>query len=329
MSSYFYHIRYFSSRSIQEYIHTQIGTIQEKFVKSKQFWLLVHKYLNTTYILEFFKKSMMLLRKLRTTLSFVQSSRFLQRNVKLFSTTDSGPEDKGPAKKAKLTGASAKELIFYPTILYSHLPPHRFPPHCFLENDENDKNDEPIWNLGESMKFVEVTEFKGETRIDIREYYVDRNTMETKPGKKGISLNCKQYQKLKTLISEIDQKLLELDEDDEGLATPHRYLDFLDTDDTSDRFPPHCFLENDENDKNDEPTWNLGGGMKFVKVTEFKGETRIDIRAYYVDKNTMETKPGKRGISLNCEQFQKLKTLIPEIDQKLLELYDDDKGDNF
>jgi len=259
---------------------------------------------------------MMLLRKLRTTLSFVQSSRFLQRNVKLFSTTDSGPEDKGPAKKAKLTGASAKELIFYPTILYSHLPPHRFPPHCFLENDENDKNDEPIWNLGESMRFVEVTEFKGETRIDIREYYVDRNTMETKPGKKGISLNCKQYQKLKTLISEIDQKLLELlelDEDDEeSAASLHRYLDFLDTD-----------------EPNDEPTWNLGGGMKFVKVTEFKGETRIDIRAYYVDKNTMETKPGKRGISLNCEQFQKLKTLIPEIDQKLLELDDDDKGDNF
>ena len=316
MSSYFYHIRYFSSRSIQEYIHTQIGTIQEKFVKSKQFWLLVHKYLNTTYILEFFKKSMMLLRKLRTTLSFVQSSRFLQRNVKLFSTTDSGPEDKGPAKKAKLTGASAKELIFYPTILYSHLPPHRFPPHCFLENDENDKNDEPIWNLGESMRFVEVTEFKGETRIDIREYYVDPNTMETKPGKKGISLNCKQYQKLKTLISEIDQKLLELlelDEDDEeSAASLHRYLDFLDTD-----------------EPNDEPTWNLGGGMKFVKVTEFKGETRIDIRAYYVDKNTMETKPGKRGISLNYEQYQKLKTLIPEIDQKLLELYDDDKGDNF
>ena len=31
--------------------------------------------------------------------------------------------------------------------------------------------------------------------------------METKPGKKGISLNCEQYQKLKTLISEIDQKL--------------------------------------------------------------------------------------------------------------------------
>ena len=69
--------------------------------------------------------------------------------------------------------------------------------------------------------------------------------------------------------------------------------------------------------------------MKFVGVREFKGKTYIDIREYYVDKNTMETKPGKKGISLNCEQYQKLKTLIPEIDQKLLELDDDDKGDDF
>ena len=33
--------------------------------------------------------------------------------------------------------------------------------------------------------------------IDIREYYVDKNDMETKPGKKGIFLNCQQYQMLK------------------------------------------------------------------------------------------------------------------------------------
>merc|ERR1712021_152220 len=74
---------------------------------------------------------------------------------------------------------------------------------------------------------------------------------------------------------------------------------------------PHCSMENGE------PTWNLGGGMKFVKVREFKGRTYIDIREYYVDKSTMETKPGTKGISLNCEQYQKLKALISEIDQKL------------
>ena len=44
-----------------------------------------------------------------------------------------------------------------------------------------------------------------------------------------------------------------------------------------------------------------------VQVREFKGKTYIDIREYYVDKSTMDTKPGKKGISLTCEQYQKLK----------------------
>ncbi len=44
-----------------------------------------------------------------------------------------------------------------------------------------------------------------------------------------------------------------------------------------------------------------------MQVREFKGKTYVDIREYYVDKNTMETKPGKKGISLSCEQYQKLK----------------------
>merc|ERR1712020_752908 len=98
------------------------------------------------------------------------------------SSSDSGPEDKGPAKKAKPAAAGSSSGS------------------CTMENGE------PTWLVG-GMKFVKVREFKGKTYIDIREYYVDKSTMETKPGKKGISLNCEQYQKLKTLIPEIDAKL--------------------------------------------------------------------------------------------------------------------------
>merc|ERR1712226_877163 len=97
--------------------------------------------------------------------------------------SDSGPEDKGPAKKAKPTAAGGST------------------PHCSMENGE------PTWNLGGGMKFVKVREFKGKTYIDIREYYVDKNTMDTRPGKKGISLNCLQYQKLKSIIDVIDHAL--------------------------------------------------------------------------------------------------------------------------
>jgi len=46
-----------------------------------------------------------------------------------------------------------------------------------------------------------------QTYIDIREYYVDKETMDTKPGKKGISLNTQQYQKLKSIIDDIDHAL--------------------------------------------------------------------------------------------------------------------------
>lgn len=46
------------------------------------------------------------------------------------------------------------------------------------------------------------------------------------------------------------------------------------------------------------------GKMKFVDVREFKGMTLIDIREYYEDKNTGELKPGKKGISLQADQWE-------------------------
>nr|ACO11518.1 Activated RNA polymerase II transcriptional coactivator p15 [Caligus rogercresseyi] len=66
----------------------------------------------------------------------------------------------------------------------------------------------------------------------------------------------------------------------------------------------------------EEPSWHLGNN-KHVKVREFKGKTYIDIREYYVDKSTMDTKPGKKGISLNTQQYQELKQIIADIDASL------------
>ena len=63
-----------------------------------------------------------------------------------------------------------------------------------------------MWDLG-NMKKVCVRDFKGKTYIDIREYYVDKSTMDTRPGKKGISLNTLQYQKLKSIMDDIDHAL--------------------------------------------------------------------------------------------------------------------------
>lgn len=52
-------------------------------------------------------------------------------------------------------------------------------------------------------------------------------------------------------------------------------------------------------------------------MRSWKGRTFIDIREWYVDKSTMDTKPGKKGISLTPEQYQVLKAAMPEIDEAL------------
>merc|ERR1711981_805473 len=125
-----------------------------------------------------------------------------------------------------------------------------------------------------------VQQWKGQTYVNIREFYVDKKSMETKPGKKGISLSVEQYQKLKEIIPEIDSNLP---------------------------------LE----PKNpDEPSWSFGN-MKRARVHQFKGKTFVDLREFYVGKSTEETKPGKKGISLNVEEYQMLKQIIPEIDSNL------------
>jgi len=100
------------------------------------------------------------------------------------SDSDSGPDDRRapPAKKVAKANHSGNE-----------------------PNAPGNPN-EPKWHIGNN-KWVTVREFKGKTYVDIREFYVDKNTMDTKPGKKGISLNTEQYQKLKGLIDDIDHAL--------------------------------------------------------------------------------------------------------------------------
>ncbi|XP_041102836.1 activated RNA polymerase II transcriptional coactivator p15-like [Polyodon spathula] len=55
------------------------------------------------------------------------------------------------------------------------------------------------------------------------------------------------------------------------------------------------------------------GKMRYVSVREFKGKVLIDIREYWMDQEG-EMKPGRKGISLNPEQWNQLKDQISEID---------------
>ncbi|XP_052423792.1 SUB1 regulator of transcription a [Carassius gibelio] len=56
------------------------------------------------------------------------------------------------------------------------------------------------------------------------------------------------------------------------------------------------------------------GKMRYVSVRDFKGKVLIDIREYWIDQEG-EMKPGRKGISLNPEQWNQLKEQISEIDE--------------
>ncbi|CAF1171379.1 unnamed protein product [Rotaria sordida] len=55
------------------------------------------------------------------------------------------------------------------------------------------------------LRYISVSQFKGKPYINIREYYDDNGVQ--KPGKKGISLTVDQWEKLKTLINQVDKDL--------------------------------------------------------------------------------------------------------------------------
>lgn len=84
-----------------------------------------------------------------------------------------------------------------------------------------------------------------------------------------------------------------------------------------------------------EPSWELGatprewggatvGGQKVAKVRTFKGAHYVDIREYYADPLTWQFKPGKKGVSLTREQFDRLRAALPQISSAALPCPDDD-----
>ncbi|KAI1459266.1 PC4-domain-containing protein [Annulohypoxylon moriforme] len=61
--------------------------------------------------------------------------------------------------------------------------------------------------------------------------------------------------------------------------------------------------------------WSLGGTRR-VTVSEFKGKTFVNIREYYTDASG-SLKPGKKGIMISLEQYDKLVEAIPAINAEL------------
>ena len=72
---------------------------------------------------------------------------------------------------------------------------------------------------------------------------------------------------------------------------------------------------NSDEDSSSANSWPLSA-KRSVTINSFRGKMMVDIREYYLDENG-EEKPGKKGISLSLEQWDKLKKIIPQIDAKL------------
>ncbi|CAB3409514.1 unnamed protein product [Caenorhabditis bovis] len=58
------------------------------------------------------------------------------------------------------------------------------------------------------------------------------------------------------------------------------------------------------------------GNLRYASVSNFKGKQYLNIREYYMDKNTGKMMPSKKGISLTKPQWNALKDLIPILDKK-------------
>merc|ERR1712126_539339 len=125
------------------------------------------------------------------------------------------------------------------------------------------------------------------------------------------------------LRTEIDQTYskFKMPKDRESQSKKRPKDDSSSDSDPDDRNPPPSKKDKSKDKsgppmENGEPTWELGQNKK-VKIREFKGKTYIDIREWYVDKKDMETKPGKKGISLNTIQFQQLRSLMEDVNKAL------------
>lgn len=65
---------------------------------------------------------------------------------------------------------------------------------------------------------------------------------------------------------------------------------------------------------NEENSWDLGKN-RFVKLSEFKGKWYVNIREFYLADGDL--RPGKKGIMLTMEQWQKFKGIVDDVDEAI------------
>jgi len=54
-----------------------------------------------------------------------------------------------------------------------------------------------------------------------------------------------------------------------------------------------------------------------IEITEFKGQRLLNIRTWYLDKNSGEYKPTPKGVALKVELFAELKQALAKAEEAL------------
>eukprot|EP00210_Caulerpa_lentillifera_P002729 g2609.t1 len=160
-----------------------------------------------------------------------------------------------------------------------------------------------------SKKRASISEFRGNVRIDLRNYYSDNSYSDAmKPTKKGLSFDVSTLD----VIKQHEESVLNAfhAQSDKSKTPMKRSLQREDSP-----------VRKHQKKGTEEVRFAMELGSRIrIRVQPFKGILRTDIRNYYKDRATGEELPTQKGISLTKEQVeilvQSLDKLKSAVDRK-------------
>jgi len=216
--------------------------------------------------------------------NLVDVREFYEKGVKMF------PGKKGISLKAEDQYLALKNLVVEGSV------------DAAIEKVTNFGVKEINYDLSSDIKKLSVRCYRGSCYVNIREYYFNKSTGEMAPGAKGIALNEDQYSALKSFVLDdvIDIEIKRMTKEDPDVIVKRENLGNRKTS-----------IEKPTLQKNESgETFFALSKFKRLTMRSWKGRSLYDIREFYENASSGKLMPGKKGISLNVEQFNVMKTLL-------------------
>mmetsp|Transcript_1650 Transcript_1650/g.2066 ORF Transcript_1650/g.2066 Transcript_1650/m.2066 type:complete len:344 (-) Transcript_1650:172-1203(-) len=181
--------------------------------------------------------------------------------------------------------------------------------------DELDADERKEFGRLSMVRKVSLKHYSGVWLVDIREMYKKKDGMEV-PGRKGISLNEEQWNKLSENMEVIQEAILEGGVKSVVPSSSNGSSSSISKKEAESIASAGGKAEGDSalKDENKDGPWSLSSKRK-VSVNEYRGTLIINFREYYL-KDGKEL-PGRKGIALNVDQWKKVFKNMEEINRKL------------